>query len=313
MSKVTVSKIIYGNYGECLKLSNGLADAVVTLDVGPRIIYFGFPGGENFLLEDPERVNRCENEAISAVFGEGAKWLSYGGHRLWISPEDMPLTYYPDCETVVYMEIPDGAELIPPPQRVNDFQCRMEVVMSEDKPSLTVKHYVTNIGDTAKRRAVWSITVLSKGGLEVVPQPVCDTGLLSNRVLSVWPYSNMADERIYWGDKYITLTQKPGMDRSFKFGINNLSGWAGYFNHGGLFIKRYTCDAAGEYPDHGTSFETYTDKEILEMESLGQLVNITPGSTAFHAEHWDIVPDVERPDARDEAAIDAAVKKYIEK
>ena len=312
MSNIKTEKRIYKNFGECLTLTNGLVQAVITIDVGPRILYFGFLGGENFLYEDPKRVNVQSGGALEAVFGKGSKWFNYGGHRLWVSPEDMPLTYYPDNEPVVYMDIPGGVELVPPAQRVNDLQYRIEVVMSEDKPALSVKHYISNIGESSKRCAPWAITVLGQGGLEVVPQPVNDTGLLANRVLSVWPYTNMADERVFWGDKYITLRQKPGAGRALKYGINNLAGWAAYFIGGGLFIKRYNCDPAGTYPDYGTSFETYTDGEILEMETLGRLIDLTPGSTMFHAESWSIVADVERPDPRDEDAIDKAVKKYIE-
>lgn len=312
MSKVKTEKRIYKNFGECLTLTNGLVTAMITIDVGPRIIYFGFPGGENFLYEDPERVNVRSGGILEAVFGKDSHWFNYGGHRLWISPEDMPLTYYPDNESVAYDEIPGGVELLPPAQRVNNFQYRIEVVMSEDKPSLSVKHYITNIGDVTKRCAPWAITVLGKGGLEVVPQPVNDTGLLANRVLSVWPYTNMADERVFWGDKYISLRQKPGADRALKYGINNLAGWAAYFRNGGLFIKRYSCDPAGNYPDYGTSFETYTDGEILEMETLGQLVDLTPGSTMYHAEQWSLTDNVECPDARSESEIAAAVKKYID-
>ena len=307
-----IDRLIYKNFGECLKLSNGLVEAIVTIDIGPRIIYFGLPGGENLLHEDIDRDSSISGDILEAVFGKGSKWFIYGGHRLWMSPEDMPLSYYPDNDRVVYNEIPFGVELIPPAQRVTDFQYRIEVLLSPDKPSLSVKHYVTNISDITKRRAVWAISVLSRGGLEVVPQPTNDTGLLANRVLSLWPYSDMSDDRVHWGKKYITLRQDPSATQAFKFGINNLRGWAAYFNHGDMFVKKYTNNPGGSYPDFGTSFETYTNNFFLEMESIGELVNITPHSTVFHGEEWSLVKDVERPAPDDEEAIDKLVQLYIE-
>lgn len=313
MSGIQLEKVKYQNFGNCLKLSNGAVEAIVTVDVGPRIIRFAFPGGPNFLHEDTKRESVTAGDVIEDVFGKGSKCLLYGGHRLWLSPEDMPLSYYPDNDPVMWNEVPGGVELIPPAQRVNDFQYRIEVVMTGTQPRLSVKHYITNIGQSTKRRAAWSMTILAQGGLEVVPQPLNDTGLLANRVLSLWPYSDMSDSRVHWGKKYISLRQDPGIQSRFKFGINNLRGWAAYFNHGGMFVKRYECNPGGAYPDYGTSFETFTNNRILEMETLGELVDITPGSTIYHAEDWTLFDHVERPAPDDEVTMDTLAKLYIEK
>ena len=313
MSTIGIEKISYKNFGECLKITNGIVEAVVTIDVGPRVIRFGFPGGENFLHEDINRESVTSGDMMDAVFGKGSKWNAYGGHRLWMSPEDMPLSYYPDNERVAWNEIPGGVELIPPAQRVTDMQYRIELVMSTDQPKLRLKHYITNIGASTKRRAAWSITILSRNGLEVVPQPLNDTDLLPNRVFSIWPYDDMSDDRIYWGKKYITLRQDPEIASRFKFGVNNLRGWAAYFNRGGMFVKRYEINPTGKYPDYGTSFETFTNNFILEMETLGELVDITPGSTICHGEEWSLFDKVERPAPDDEVTIDALVRTYIEK
>lgn len=303
----------YKNFGKCLKLSNGIIEALVTVDVGPRIIRFAFPGGENFLHEDIGRESVTSGDVIEDVFGKGSKCELYGGHRLWLSPEDMPLSYYPDNDKVVWHEIPGGVGLIPPAQRVNEVQYRIEVVMSADKPRLHVGHFIQNIGQSTKRRAAWALTLLAQGGLEVVPQPLHDTGLLANRVLSLWPYSDMSDSRVYWGKKFISLRQDPGIRSKFKFGINNLRGWASYFNHGGMLVKKYECNPGGNYPDYGTSFETFTNNLIMEMESLGELVDITPGSTIYHGEEWSLFDHVERPAPDDEQTMETLTRLYIEK
>lgn len=312
MSEIRIEKLLYKNFGECLKLSNDAAEAVVTLDFGPRVIRFAPRGGENFLYEDVDRTQVIGGEIMDAVYGKGSKWFSYGGHRMWMSPEDMPLSYYPDNERVAWEAVPGGVELIAPPQKINDIRYKLELTLSKEKPSLTVKHYCTNLGPSTKRQAVWALTVLGNGGLEVVPQPIHDTGLLANRVLSLWPYSDMSDDRVYWGKKYVTLRQDPTVESAFKFGINNIRGWAAYFNNGGMFIKKFTPNQNGAYPDFGTSFETYTNGHILEMETLGELTDITPGSTVFHAEEWSLVDHVDRPEPNDEVTIDALAQLYVE-
>lgn len=313
MSNVKIEKLVYANYGNCVKLSNGMIEAVITLDCGPRIIRFSFIGKENFMLEDTGREISQKSEVIEAVFGKGSEWYIYGGHRMWLSPEDMPLSYYPDNEPVQCREIANGVELIAPVQRVNEVQYRFEITMNDDKPKLNIKHFVTNVGVSTRNNAIWCLTVLGKGGLEVIPQPQYDTGLLANRVLSLWPYSDMSDERVYWGKKYITLKQDKDISSAFKFGINNIRNWVAYFNHDSLFIKKYQTNPDGKYPDYGCSFETYTNNHFLEMESLSEITDITPGSTLYHFEEWELADSIQRPDAQDEMTIDALVKVYIEK
>jgi hypothetical protein len=313
MKNTKIEKISYANYGDCVRLSNGVIEAIITLDCGPRIIRFSFIGKENFMFEDIDRVVSNKSEAVKAVFGEGSEWYIYGGHRMWLSPEDMPLSYYPDNEKVICNEIKNGVEIIAPIQRVNEVQYRFEITMNAEKPKLDIKHYVTNTGCNTRTNSIWCLTVLGKGGLEVIPQPLYDSGLLANRVLSLWPYSDMSDERVYFGKKYITLKQDENISSAFKLGINNIRNFAAYFNYGSLFIKKYNCNPEGKYPDYGTSFETYTNNHFIEMETLGELIDITPGSTSFHSEQWELVDKVARPDGKDEVTIDALVKVYIEK
>lgn len=313
MGKVTLEEIEYQNFGKCLRISNGEAEAVVTTDIGPRVIRYSLCGGENILKEDLERKLCSKNPEIKQVFGEDAVFYNYGGQRIWLSPEDMPLSYCPDNSPVQVKKLPCGAEFTAQPQRVNNVQLRMTVELDETGTKLHLGHYAANVGESSMKKALWCLTVLSTGGLEIVPMPQNDTGLLSNRVMAVWPYADCGDQRLTWYKKYLALRQDEAAATAFKIGLNNNRGWAAYLNHGDLFIKRFRHNPNGSYPDYGCSFETYTNPDFLEMETLGELVNLTPGSTMFHAESWELVPGVARPAKGDEAAIDALVAAYIEK
>ena len=46
-----MEKKAYAGWPNCVWLSNGKVDVVVTTDVGPRIIRYGFVGGQNLLNE----------------------------------------------------------------------------------------------------------------------------------------------------------------------------------------------------------------------------------------------------------------------
>lgn len=50
---MAVEKVPYGGWQNCYKVSNGVVELVATADVGPRLIRFGFVGGETSLPKFP--------------------------------------------------------------------------------------------------------------------------------------------------------------------------------------------------------------------------------------------------------------------
>lgn len=308
---ITVKKINeYLNFGSCLEISNGDVELLVTLDIGPRIIRYGMVGGTNVMYNDVDRELVDDSESFSKTFYPGAKWQLFGGHRLWVAPEKFPNTYYPDCNPVNCHILENGAIFIPNEQVENGVQLKIKAVMSEDG-KVEVTHYVTNISNNEKALSPWAISVLNKGGLEIIPQNTLNTGLLPNRRVIMWPYSNMADSRVYFGKKYITLKQDPEATTAFKLGLDNLSGYALYAIMDSVFVKKYIHDTQACYEDFGSSFETYTDGNILEMETLGVKSVLKPGETATHIEKWAVFENTGTPEYNDEEQIDAFVKQYI--
>ena len=83
---INIKKIKYSGWKNCYFLSNRLIELIVTTDIGPRIIKFGFVNERNEFREVPEH----------AGLTGGQQWRSYGGHRLWHSPEDKIRTYVAD-------------------------------------------------------------------------------------------------------------------------------------------------------------------------------------------------------------------------
>ena len=50
-AEVKVEKTAYKGWKNCYRVSNGEVELIVTGDVGPRIIRFGFVGGQNLFKE----------------------------------------------------------------------------------------------------------------------------------------------------------------------------------------------------------------------------------------------------------------------
>ena len=93
MKKVVSEKIICENYGECVRISNGEKELIATIERGPYIVRYAYIGEENMFYEDLD--NKYTNDVTASEF-KGNTWCVVGGHRLWLSPEKHPRTYYPD-------------------------------------------------------------------------------------------------------------------------------------------------------------------------------------------------------------------------
>mgnify|MGYP006992095770 CR=1 FL=1 len=261
------------------------------------------------MKNDVNRDTTEEGEAFDKFYYPGAKWNIYGGHRLWMSPESLPETYYPDNDPVNYEITETGAIFKPNPQVQNGVQYVIEVSLCEN--DVTINHYITNISDKTLHFSPWALTVLNKGGLEIIPQNTRDTGLLANRKVIMWPYSNMADERLYFGEKYITLRQDDNVLRAFKMGLDNENGWAMYVLDDTVFVKSYPHFLDKEYEDFGVSFETYTNEHILEMETLGAKASPAPNETVLHTEKWSLYKNCGTPNPTDETEVAKFVENYI--
>src|SRR3954447_21021029 len=80
----------FAGWPDCIRLSDGAIELIVTTRVGPRIISARRGDGENLLWVDPETAGQTG----------GDEWRSYGGQRLWLAPETLERTYVPDNEPV---------------------------------------------------------------------------------------------------------------------------------------------------------------------------------------------------------------------
>lgn len=307
MEGIIVKTINHDIWGKCISMSNGLVDLLVTLDFGPRIIRYGIINQPNMFWEDID-----ENFSLKVEYkGIGKeKFVARGGHRLWLSPEKIPRTYYPDNQEVEWNQINNRVIVRATEEVFTHIQKEIEIEMDLQSSKIIVTHRVTNKGAWTVKFAPWAITCMAPGGREIIPQPKKDTGLLANRLLVLWPYSNMQDNRVYWGEKYIILDHDSSSNEAFKIGINSEEGWSAYFNHNCMFIKRYIPKDNVDYPDFGVSYETYTNKYFLEMETLGELKEVQPEETVEHVEIWELFKNVKKP-SKNEGEIDSLVNKYI--
>lgn len=299
---VKVEMVTYKGFEDCIRMSNGTVDLILTTRIGPRILRYGFVGQDNVL---------CNAEGQMGKTG-GTEWNIFGGHRLWHSPEARPRSYMPDNSPVEYAINGNTVHLSQPIEPWVQIKKDITVTLEDTGSKVTLSHTLANKGAWDVELAAWALTVVATGGLEIVPQCQTDTDLLPNRMISLWPYAKMNDHRVVWGDKYIFLKQDPKTARPFKFGISNFTGWAAYANTQGLFVKRFTPLENALYPDFSAStYETYTTDFMLEMESLSPLTRLKPEGVLSHEERWYLFDGVAIPDTEKE--VDRYLLPLIEK
>lgn len=277
---ITKKKISYGGWPNCIKLSNGKTELVITTDVGPRIIRYARVGGQNVFKEYAAQMGKTG----------GKEWCIYGGHRLWHAPEVKPRTYALDnspVEAAWKNEVLTLTQATEPETRI---QKQIEISFAKGG-EVWLTHRLVNRNHFDIEFAPWCLTVMAAGGRAIFPQedfiPHTEY-LLPARPLVLWHYTNMADPRWIWGTKYIQLRQNPKMPAPQKVGFLNTKGWAAYSLGEDLFIKRFGFDPTANYADLGCNTETFTNDDMLEVETLGPLTKLAPGASVEHVEIWTL-------------------------
>ncbi|MFH0953493.1 MAG: hypothetical protein V1873_04100 [Verrucomicrobiota bacterium] len=283
---MAVEMVPYGGWQKNLRLANDETELIVTLEVGPRIIHYGFKKGRNIFGEFREQRG-----------GKGeAKWMLRGGHRLWVAPEQKPRTYELDNRAVQFREIEGGVSVVAEPGLLTRLRKAMDIRMAEDRNEVTVVHRLTNEGKTPVECSPWALTVLAPGGTAIIPLPpfeLRDDRWTPNQNWSLWSYTNLADPRWNIGSRCILLKQDPKRGPT-KLGLAQREGWAAYLLDRRLFVKWFERKAEGVYPDGDVNFEVYADQRILELETLGPLAELAPGESVSHEERWALYRNVPR-------------------
>jgi len=289
---LTVEKQNYRGWPNSWLVSNGEIDLVVTGDIGPRIMRFGFAGGQNFFKEFDDQLGGSGEET----------WQLRGGHRVWIAPEDPVMTYAPDNAPCKIAVRAGKLEVTGPIEALTGLEKKLIVTM-EEGTSVEIVHQIRNAGDKPYALAPWALTMMAQGGWGIHGFPPRSTHpevLPPSNPLVMWAFTHLNDPRWTLTRKYLALRQDPANSQPQKLGAYNRHTWGGYLLHSELFLKRYeaTADPAA-YPDFGCTFEMFTNADFLELETLGPMTTLPRGESVSHTERWSAHRPVRIPELTD--------------
>jgi len=301
---VKVEKVEYKGWRNCYRISNGEVELIATSDVGPRVIRFGFVGGQNVFKEFTEQLGKSGED----------KFQLRGGDRVWKAPEDPVATWAPDNVAVEISVTGNGLIARAPVEPLTHLRKEIEIRMAERGTGVTVVHRVRNESLFPLEYSAWALTMMAPGGVAISgfpPRGKHPANLEATNPLVMWAYTNLADKRWTFTKKYLALRQDPNNSDAQKLGMFNPHTWGAYVLNGEVFIKQAAGDAHASYPDFGCSFETFTNNEFLEMETLSPLKKVAPGETVEQTEHWSLHKNVRLKELTD-AAIDAEISPLLD-
>ena len=279
--------IEYSGY-QCVLLENDSLRLLITRSIGPRILSFGFHEEENLFAELPNFITELPN---------GGVFHFYGGHRLWVAPETFETTYIPDDSPVDISPLENGLRITQPVEPQTGLQKSLDILLTGET-QVVITHQITNHQLQDVTCALWAITQFKTGGVAILPQAVHETGVLPNRSLALWSYTNMSDPHVAWGREHILVSAN--MTSPFKVGFPNPHGWLAYWLNGTLFVKHAEYNPQANYYDFGSSSECYCNDRFLELETLAPIGTIPPGGATTHIETWNLYKDIDRPQNQNE-------------
>ncbi len=279
-----MEKIQFLNFQNCIRLTNDEIEIVVATEFGPRIIGYNFIGGENILGVHVDAK-------VETVLGV---WKPYGGHRLWIAPENMPNSYTPDNSPVEYFfdEQTNTIRLLQSVETITNTQKEITVTLDEKGSGVSIKHKITSLNRREIEIAAWALTIMREGGEVLIPNEpfaaYCPETLLPVRNLTVWSYTDFSDSRWQFDNDFIRLRVELEKSAPQKIGVLNKQGWVKYKLEDAVFTKRFSFQPQAVYPDMNSNIEIYTAGSFIEIETLAPIVKLATGGFTEHTEIWQL-------------------------
>jgi len=301
---MATERLTFMGLPDCIKLSNGTIDLIVTTAVGPRILFYGPSGGQNHLGSFPD-------SSVKTALGS---WKPYGGHRLWVWPEVFPATYAPDNDPVEHQLQGDLSVLLRRPTDGASMEKQIRIALDPSGSHVRLEHTVTSHNLWPIDVAVWAITIVQSGTAIVprVPFQSHDDYAPATQPLALCAFTDLQDPRFTLGLKYILLRADPARPNAQKFGLRNKEGWCAHLRGDTLFVKRFAHHNRAVYPDYGVNTEVYVEGAFQEVELMGPRSVVWPGESLSLSEEWNLFQGIKvAPGAADLDELDRAISPSI--
>ncbi len=185
---VQIQKLSWGGWPNCHRISNGEVDLIVTQDIGPRIMRYGFIGGQNLFRVFEDQLGKS---------GEPS-WQLRGGHRIWLAPEHAQRTYAPDNDPVAIDNVGNMLTATQPVEPATGLQKQLRIRLAGEGSHVEVLHRMRNTLPFPIEVSAWPVTMLAPGGIAITgfpPRASHADALAPTNPLVMWAFTNLSDPR----------------------------------------------------------------------------------------------------------------------
>jgi len=289
-----VSKVNSSGFESCYEIASGNKKLIVTTQVGPRIIFFGFE------KDSDSNVLFVDNERKLGLWD----WKVYGGHRFWVSPETRD-SYASDNKKCEVIEENDAISFINFDEKT---QLEKKLTISIEKENFIVKHTLTNKGEMLYYGGIWGLTCIPVEGVIFFPWVTPGDWRIKKIIYwEKWPgQSTNIESKQFVKGKNLFLVYPNG--ETSKVGTTGYDGFIGVANKNYTFVKKYDYIQGAIYPDDNCSIEVYTSKNFCELETLSPLTTLFPNYSLEHKEKWILFDKFYDP--KEEEKLISIIKEY---
>ncbi|MBN1809858.1 MAG: hypothetical protein JW909_12395 [Planctomycetes bacterium] len=253
---------------------------VAVCDCGPRIAFFGAPGGDNLLLWAPGKYTRGD-------------WDLRGGHRVWMTrpgADESEDAYAPDNEHGELETREFGFRIIGAPDPVRRIRRGIDVRAVEDD-RLHVDNFIMNTGDMLTSCGVWAITC-------TVPLPGTSYAFtvgdgsgwdsFSMVFFKEWAghHGRYDDPQLSFRNDLLVVNPAGNENKRMlqsRLGIAAMSDPARDLT----FAKRVAYRPGACYPlGCNMAFYIGPDNFMVELETMGPENTLRPGESSHNVETW---------------------------
>ncbi|MDI1337998.1 MAG: hypothetical protein PSU94_17595 [Lacunisphaera sp.] len=267
---------------------------VALIAKGPRLAFWGRPGGKNLLLWKPGKYFRGD-------------WELMGGHRLWAArpgADEAEETYATDNQPCTVKVTASGFTVtgaLDPAQKTR----RGFTVTAVANDRVTLDHFIRNESDMLWSGGLWALTCTAPSARATYTLPLGDG--------SSWDYATIVAFRTWGGghggvgfeDPQFKCTDdalvlKPS-GRENKRMIKADAGILAMHDPAQklLFAIHTAYVPEGNYP-LGTNLALYVGPKnfMVEMETMGPAATLKPGQALKHRETWVLADAKTAPGAK---------------
>ena len=294
--------IDYAGYAGCVLLENDHTRVVLGPLCGGRILEYSWEGRNALYLNAGQngwdrssgtgRIDPCAGR-----FDVGPEMVIPKHPDLWLGSWEAEITG------------PRQARMTSVKDKATGLQLVREFVLDASSSHLICTQKMVNVSQDTQRCCHWSRTLAKGNGICLVPLtpysrfPAHYVMYGPGRVMDYRP----KDPNIRVRDGFLEILGTPERP---KLGIDSYEGWLCYLMPGDLmFVKRfptYPDRVYGEMAAYTISIWYYKDL-MCELEPIGPLERIAPGSSASFTEEWWLVP-YPFPDQRDGVDLEAVAQ-----